>query len=326
MALCLFFKRLPQCTVFHGIIYLMHTNTSVPLPICVKLLVKNALWCRGDKKPPVQYCKYKVLQNMSARNRKTEWTTHGSCSMIVPIEPVMDQAFICSEILPEKQQKQKQKAMDSVPVQINYFLTVLIWGVPWASTHPLIPSGDMNMWLFSATLHLTPSPVFMLCNTGPQIAMWDWYTHTQSSKRYLMLLWFDEHAAFFFFFFYPPRAQRQVEEVSPNTQGHTGERDTRAGWWDESGLGNMRSRGFDVLWSLRVIRFNHCRQKLERKRVTDLAPQEMMPGIWRWRWVATQQRRWFLCLRSWFPADIIAALTNFSLFPPGVLIELLFLL
>lgn len=50
--------------------------------------------------------------------------------MIVPIEPVMDQAFICSEILPEKQQKQKQKAMDSVPVQINYFLTVLIWGVP----------------------------------------------------------------------------------------------------------------------------------------------------------------------------------------------------
>lgn len=50
--------------------------------------------------------------------------------MIVPIEPVMDQAFTCSEILPEKQQKQKQKAMDSVPVQINYFLTVLIWGVP----------------------------------------------------------------------------------------------------------------------------------------------------------------------------------------------------
>ena len=153
---------------------------------------------------------------MSANKRKTEWTTHRSCSMIVPIEPLMDQAFISSDILPEKQQKQNnnnnnKKAMDSVPVQINYFLTVLIWGAPWASWHPLIPSGDMNMWLFSATLHLTPSPVFMLCNTGPQIAMWDWYTHTQSSKRYLMLLWFDEHAAFFFFFFF-------------NAQGHNARR------------------------------------------------------------------------------------------------------
>ena len=218
MALCLFFKRLPQCTLFHVIIYLMHSNASEPLPICVKLLVKNTLWCRGDKTNKQTNKKKKHQSNfVQSTNTKCSkiWAPireklSGQRTDRVPWSCLLNHSWIrhssplisCQKNNKNKTTTTTKKAMDSVPVQINYFLTVLIWGAPWASWHPLIPSGDMNMWLFSATLHLTPSPVFMLCNTGPQIAMWDWYTHTQSSKRYLMLLWFDEHAAFFFFFFF----------------------------------------------------------------------------------------------------------------------------
>ena len=51
----------------------------------------------------------KCCKIVSARSRKTEWTMHRSCSMIAPIEPLMDQAFICSDILPKKNNNNKNK-------------------------------------------------------------------------------------------------------------------------------------------------------------------------------------------------------------------------
>lgn len=60
--------------------------------------------------------------------------------------------------------------MASFLVQMNYSLVVLNRVVPGAATHLYSPQRYKHV-TFSTTLHLTPSPAFMLRNTVPQIAM-----------------------------------------------------------------------------------------------------------------------------------------------------------
>lgn len=56
--------------------------------------------------------------------------------------------------------------------------------MPWASTHLYPPKRHKHV-TFTTTLHLTPSPVFALCNTAPQIAEWDWYIYMQTVNNTL---------------------------------------------------------------------------------------------------------------------------------------------
>lgn len=113
------------------------------------------------------------------------------------VEPVLHQEFVPSV---RSLLWSKHKEQDLSPCPDELLLTVPNRGMPRAFRHLLFPSRDNEHVTFSTTLHLTPSPVFALCNTDPQIALWDWYILRRVSDA-LCLRWFDERTFVFLFFF-----------------------------------------------------------------------------------------------------------------------------